>query len=479
MITVLLVTGIAVLTILGAKLFFFLGMYPWNDGPYLVAGNDPSRSVTICWITAKRKESRLFWGTGSRNLPQTSVSRETRFHSITINNLLPETVYFYTIEEKFPLYKKGAVFHFHTASEKNSGKPLLFAAAGDLQPRDNRTLRSNRLVSRQIDRESPDCIIQTGDTVQLGSRAKSWHYLMRSLPVMASSRPFLPAAGNHEHYIIHSSRNFRSIFPCSYPVKRCSCYSVDIGTVHISFLDPYDGGFNGMNSRITQRQKQWFAADLHSAVRNKTQWIFVVLHQPVFTTGEYANDVRLRNWILPILSLYDVDAVFYGHSHLYEHWQYRYGANGYLLNDHDSPGTVPIHFFCTGSSGARLESSYHVFSHKPFKLKKEHWVSTKTGKAETVQHIQYPWDKSVFFATNHRAGHCSDPTRQYYQLPSNSCTVHRWFGYQYGEITLHYAKIRVKNKTCTISVHYPDGSLLTGPNGLLPQEFVLRRKNRT
>jgi len=57
-------------------------------------------------------------------------------------------------------------------------------------------------------------------------------------------------------------------------------------------------------------------------------------------------------------------------------------------------------------------------------------------------------------------------------------TENKWFGYMYGENTLHYAKVKVDRDTCIISIHYADGSIINGPNGSLPQKFSYKRKKR-
>ncbi len=481
--SVIILILVTAVILLGIKMIFFLGFYPWDDGPYLVLRKDPASSMTICWITARKKDSTLFWGTDKNNLANTAVHSKSRFHAVTLENLSPDTDYFYRIDEKLPQNRKKKHFQFHTFPEKDTHKPVHFIIAGDLQSRDYPTFKSNRIIAKQIKREKPQFVIQTGDLVQLGTNAYSWHTLMANLPLYASSRPFLAAVGNHEHYIIHSSKNFRTLFPYAFTGEKSSSYSVDIKNMHFTFLDPYDGGFAGMNSRMTTKQKEWVRKDLEKAVQKGAQWIFVVLHQPVFTSGEYANDVRLRNWILPLLFRYNVDAVFFGHSHLYEHWHYQYGQDNTVLASNPLPAKEPIHFFCIGSSGARLESNYKVFSHKPYVLQNRGWINHGTGEKETSPHIQYPWNRNIFFTDTHNSRH-------YYHFPFTAngtyspdkehsySTVNEKFGYLYGEITHHYAKIVIKDDICSLSIHYPDGTLLTGHDNKHPQEFLLHRKKR-
>ncbi len=468
----------------------FKNTYSWNDGPWLILNGNPESSITICWTTATMKESTLLWGKSESNMEHVIYSPKSKNHSITINNLSPGNSYFYTIEEKFFLSNRGKIFSFQTAEIKNSGKAVEFIIAGDLQPKNEYTIMTNRIMAEQIDRENPDYIIQLGDLVQIGSSDKAWHNLMKSLPVMASERVFLTVAGNHEYYIFHKNSNFRSFFPYDFPGDKGCYYSVDIGNIHISFLDPYDGGPAVMSSKMTDEQKQWFILDLENAVKKGSDWIFVVLHQAVLTNGEYPDDVKLRKWIFPVLSKFDVDAVFWGHAHLYEHWKYRYGENGYLMNPEDEPGRNYINYFCIGSSGASLESNYRLFTHRSFRNESHSWFNIQTEKMKNIKTVQHPWNRDVFFSGRIGVDQFNESDLHYYHIPSDKngeysddpsvsySTDNRWFGYQYGENTLHYAKLTVEKETCCLSIHYADGSILTGPDGSLPQKFILDKKNR-
>ena len=220
-------------------------------------------------------------------------------------------------------------------------------------------------------------------------------------------------------------------------------------------------------------------------------WIFVVLHQAVLTNGEYPDDVKLRKWIFPILSNFDVDAVFWGHAHLYEHWKYKYGENGYLMNPDDKPGRNYIDYFCIGSSGASMESNYRLFTHKPFIHKSHSWFNIKTGLQEKIKAVQHPWNRDVFFDGRMGVDQFNKSDLHYYHIPSDEngeysndpavsySTDNRWFGYRYGENTLHYAKLTVEKENCSLSIHYADGSILSGPDGSLPQKISFDKKNRS
>ena len=464
--------------------------YSYNDGPYLIARDSSEGSVTVCWITAEKKDSVLRWGSSETDLSHTELSTASRVHSVTLNNLSAGNDYFYLVEEDFSLFGRGEIFSFSIPAPVKAGEPLEIIIAGDLQPKNDYTLLTNEIVARQISLEDPDYIIQVGDAVQTGSSSDSWHNLMKSLPLMASEHPLIPAIGNHEYYLFHNNGSFRTILPNNYPAKNSCYYSLDIDGVHITVLDPYDGGPAGLTSKMTKKQKDWFIADLDDAVENGVKWIFVVLHQTVLTSGEFHDDVELRKWILPILSDYDVDAAFWGHTHFYEHWQYQYGENGYLINSDDTPGKNPIDYFVIGSSGASLESNYKLLTHKPFTQETHKWFNINTSVMEKIDTVQYPWSTEVYFDGEIGKTQFSDTDHHYYQLPFDKdgdysddpsvsyATDNEWFGYQYGENTLHYAKLLISEDECRITIHYPDGSLLSGPDGTLPQSFTLYTKDR-
>lgn len=465
--------------------------YSWNDGPYLIQDGPWESSVTVCWMTAEEKDSLLVWGDSPSALSHRETSRDSRMHSVKITGLTPETTYYYSVQEEFTLYKREKVFSFRTGPGEASEDSVMIVIAGDLQPKNDYTRLTNRILAEQIAAEDPDFIIQVGDAVQTGSSRDSWHDLMRSLPLMAAERPFLPAVGNHEYYVSHNNGSFRSVFPYDYPGKKSCYYSVDIGRIHIAYLDPYDGGPGWGKAKMTEKQKRWLVSDLEEAVNTGAQWLFVVLHQAVLSSGEFHDDVELRKWLLPLLSDYDVDAAFWGHTHLYEHWRYAYGENGYLLNRDDSPGRNPIDYFTIGTAGASLERNYDLFTHDPYREESHPWFNTETEMMEEIETVQYPWSREVFFEGRMGRDQFDREDLHYYHLPFDEegdysddpsvsyATDNRWFGYLYGENALHYAKLTVEEDTSTLSIHYADGSLMAGPDGSRPQIFTFPKKDRS
>ena len=457
-------------------------------GPWLILKDNPESSIEICWHTKDKKTSELRWGTSGTSLRKSEISPRSRNHRISLSKLKPDKLYYFSIIEDLYFFRKEYVFSFRTA--KRNPECIDFIISGDLQPNDDYTIRTNKIFSERIDKENPDFIVQTGDLVHLGNSSKAWFKLLKILPGMASGRPILAAIGNHEYYPFYDNKAFRKFFPYNFEDRNACYYSFDYKTIHFSFLDAYEGGYDGMNSKVSEEQKLWFIKDLKKAIENNCQWIFVILHQPVFTNGEFPEDVELKNWILPIISHYNVDAVFWGHSHLYEHWYYKYGDNGFVLNHNDVPGEDFIDYFCIGSSGIDLESNYNLFTHQPYVCKDQQWFNLNTQAYEYHTFIHYPWDKINYSDGYINSDYFKESELHYFHdksiekeilsdnRPGNIHRNTQWYNYVYGENAMHYAKIHIENNICRLSIHYANGDILQGLDNNQPQIFNFKKKYR-
>ncbi len=170
--------------------------------------------------------------------------------------------------------------------------------------------------------------------------------------------------------------------------------------------------------------------------------------------------------------------MFYGHDHAYEHYSYEYGWNG-LLHDpaHASWEHNKVEYFLTGGGGGALEYEYGVTrrSTETFSLE---WYDTNQGGWTTKTYERRPWDsKKLMNNTGNPDFEPAPNGLQYYQDPREEIYQDDVveYGLQYGENTLHYMTVEIDGGTCTISTHYPNGDILTGPRGDLPQVFTLTK----
>ena len=166
---------------------------------------------------------------------------------------------------------------------------------------DTRTnLDRHRQVVSQISRLDPQFVVNTGDLVENGSREVQWKRFQQIISPLPGD--YYPAVGNHEQWNAVVKTFMRDHFPI---VRENGYYSLNRAGIHWIFLNqyqPYDPG---------SRQYQWLRAELDDGVPTA-----VVMHEPHFKANHSAN-IQTRAHLVPLIKAYDVELVFYGHSHMF------------------------------------------------------------------------------------------------------------------------------------------------------------------
>lgn len=284
----------------------------------------------------------------------------------------------------------------------------------------------------------------------------------------------MAAVGNHDYYW-NGNFNFRKIFPYNYESDKGLYYSLDYSNSHLIFLDVFEN-----NGQVSVKQKEWLENDLQQAKENGSKWIFIFLHDTILSTGDSPSNWTLQKWLVPIADRNNVDAIFYGHAHNYEHWNYTYGQSNLIHNANDVPSGRSIHYFCAGGGGAALGYNYNVLEKEPVTISTE-WYDRTTGEIIKLDLMQKSWNPDRFIDHSDEPffGAPNDGKHYYHLTDEDSYSeFNEIYGYEYGEQTLHYININISgesNETCTISVHYPNGELLKGPYNDLPQRWTINK----
>lgn len=126
------------------------------------------------------------------------------------------------------------------------------------------------------------------------------------------------------------------------PATRNLYYSFDMGAVHFVYMSTETNFFPG------SKQYQFLKNDLESVDRNKTPFVVVQGHRPMYTTSNENIDAPLRERMLehlePLFVNNKVTLAFWGHVHRYERFcplnNYTCGSMG--LNGEDWEA-FPVH----------------------------------------------------------------------------------------------------------------------------------------
>jgi len=182
----------------------------------------------------------------------------------------------------------------------------------------------------------PDLVFHTGDLVGNGAVSGQWDIFNDIVSNLLSIAEFYPALGNHEN-------NSQLYFDNFNLPNNERWYFIEYNDIHYIVLDS--------NSKLgsDSEQYEWLEHDLQN-ISNNINFIVVIFHHPIFSTGLHFIDQRgLKDILPPLFEKYNVDIVFNGHAHNYERSQYN-----------------NIYYITTGGGGAPLypQVSTSIYSQK-------------------------------------------------------------------------------------------------------------------
>ena len=272
-------------------------------GPYLQ--NVTQTSIVVMWETDVAALGRVDYG-------PTAAYGSSAFdlRSVTIH------------EAKVTGLTAGATYHYRVASGAASSADSTFQAA----PLPGTPVRIchysdscyDRMAPPEAPREvvvsmidsDPDIVLHTGDIVSDARVYEDWwpQFFSKAGDLMMYT-PMFAVLGNHEY---HSPWYFAFF---SLPTESSGLedwYSHDYTNVHIIGLDSNQDYSPG------SAQYNWLVQDLSEHV--DAVWTIVHFHHPVYSAcGDLSDNNLLIRYLVPLFEAYDVDLVFNGHHHYYEH----------------------------------------------------------------------------------------------------------------------------------------------------------------
>ncbi|MBI1747683.1 MAG: metallophosphoesterase [Acidobacteria bacterium] len=319
--------------------------------PYLQ--NVSETSVVIVWTTDEPGDSLVEYGLTAEYGSNATGDSATLTHVVTLEDLLPDTVYYYRVRTGSAL-SNGDTFKTANGSDNPNFKMVAFGDSGDC------TLLfaglAQRLLGLRINTLAPDLLIHTGDIIY--PNGEQWGYDRCYFPIYRDtikSRPLFPSPGNHDYrspsFLMPYLENFYVPENIENPEHAKRYYSFNYGNAHFTAVDSElpDGGVANVD------QRRWLEKDLAENV--DAVWKFVFFHRPPYSSGDAGSSLSVRNVIAPLAEQYNVDMVFTGHDHDYER------TRPILNNEASDNGVI---YIVTGGGGALLSrvgsSSWTAFS---------------------------------------------------------------------------------------------------------------------
>lgn len=288
----------------------------------------------------------LSYGIYSTNENLISSESYQKSHEARIENLLPGTLYVYTviIYDEFNSKNDEVSATFKTLDAQSEN--FSFVVLGDSRPVSGAVQPEvfSKIVG-QIKRLQPNFVVMVGDMVQLSEfpaatyneAEKKWANFLDVIYPVASTLPWYAAVGNHdEPDLVAPLQRYREIFhfPKNFPQNMWwaedSMYFFEYGNALFVVVNTEEPGYSGS---VSQGQYTWFADTLKkSSKKNK----FVLSHRPFLGSKRKLEEKDGQDF-QKLFAGAGVSAVFSGHDHLY---------CNYMLNG--------IYYIISGGAGSPL-----------------------------------------------------------------------------------------------------------------------------
>lgn len=297
------------------------------SGPYLIEPGETE--MTIRWEMDANADYTMEYGKTVSKTKNVKLNYRNSKHGgylyeVVLTGLKANTSYNYRLISQNE--SKWSTFKTYTSSQDQ----FTFVAMGD--SRSNPDIFTK--IMAQTTDVNPDFIISMGDLVEVGAEYKEWNdFYFSVVKDFVASTPIVSTLGDHETNG-DDGELFRYFLRKDETVEK-QWFSFDYGEAHFISLD-YRHADN-------QEMIDWFIQDIASSGK---KWNFVYMHRGAYNFGGHRTDWGREVWP-DLFSIYKVDIVFAGHSHLYERF--------YPVKAENEPNAVT--YITTGGAGAGLYQS--------------------------------------------------------------------------------------------------------------------------
>jgi hypothetical protein len=305
--------------------------------------------MIVRWRTDTPTSSRVAIGTAPGSLATNfDDGAAVTDHVVPVTGLTPATTYYYSVGSVAGAFVGDDADHyFRTAPTTGATTPFRIWTIGDAgfvgAPLD--AVRDS-FKAYNGGTSATDLFLLLGDNAYLTGTDAQYQAAVYDVHAdMLRTTPVYSTFGNHERF---SSLDLSQTGPYfdmfTFPTAGQAggvasgteaYYSFDYGNVHFVVLDSEDF----TPSSASGPMLTWLQSDLAATAAD---WVIAVFHRPPYSRGLFhnsdveVNEIRMREFVLPVLEDYGVDVVLCGHSHNYERSFFIDGHYGFANTFNDS-----------------------------------------------------------------------------------------------------------------------------------------------
>lgn len=277
----------------------------------------------FCWYTLENGASDLqivktseFDGTfaGAKSYTgEAKLFRQQYSHKAVAADLEPGTAYTYRVGDASKgIWSEPAGF----VTDDGDGS-FKFAVIADVQASSDENFAQAFLTAKAALDTMPDAefMANLGDYVNDDTNDE-WDWYFKNFAPVNNTLTQVPVAGNHDGNITNKFNTFcfKNMFCLDESDNRSLegvYYSFDYGNAHIAVLNTND------MYPMSQAQRNWLVNDMTNST---AMWKIVMMHRAAYSAGKNINKpdtMIMREVLIPLFDLCDVDMVFSGHDHMY------------------------------------------------------------------------------------------------------------------------------------------------------------------
>jgi predicted phosphodiesterase len=299
--------------------------------PYLIYPGQNTQMEVVWQDDTAGETNMVSWGTSTLYSMGTVTAPEfgDRQHKYTITGLTPNTKYYYQVADQTSsaVYGTGS---FITAPEDDAAS-IRFLAMGDSRSQpfalDNVMQAMRAFYSQPGNEDYQRLTIHNGDWVSTDGESywtTQWFDPTKTdIVAFTANSPIDGCKGNHDNKSGYSA-TFPKYFPFPYanltaktvapltdasgnPYYNNLYWSFDYGPVHFTVVDEYSSYAPG------SAQYNWLVNDLATTTK---PWKVLIYHEPSYSAGADGDNIPVRA-LEPLVTQYNVDLIYAGHSHNY------------------------------------------------------------------------------------------------------------------------------------------------------------------
>ncbi|XP_057967627.1 bifunctional purple acid phosphatase 26-like [Malania oleifera] len=297
---------------------------------HITQGDYDGNAVIISWVTFDEPgPSNVQYGTSEKINEFHAEGKMTNYtfyeyksgyiHHCLVNGLKYDTKYYYKIGNG----DSSRDFWFQTPPKIDPDSPYKFGIIGDL----GQTFNSLSTLEHYVESGGQTVLfvgdLSYSDRYQYNDVGIRWDTWGRFVEHSAAYQPWIWSAGNHEiEYMpymgeVDPFKSYLHRYATPHVASDSSSplwYAIRRASAHIIVLSSYSSFV-----KYTP-QWMWLKKELQKVDREKTPWLIVLMHIPMYNSNEAhfmegeSMRVVFESWFVR----YKVDVIFAGHVHAYE-----------------------------------------------------------------------------------------------------------------------------------------------------------------